>query len=136
MTWTRSEGTRMSPQQQLTGDDMRMAGGRSTVHGVVEIDVTDAIERVRTIESETGTDISFTAFVVHCLADTIADRSHVQRYRDWRGRLHEFDAVDVKVLVERDTDVEPLGTPRSSATQSDGPFARSTTRSGRSRRCL
>lgn len=101
----------VSPQQQLTVDYMQMAGHRSNVHGLVEIDVTDARERIRTIEAETGTRVSFTAFLVACLAATVAEQPHVQRYRDWRGRIHEFESVDVNVLIEREVDGRRHGIP-------------------------
>jgi pyruvate/2-oxoglutarate dehydrogenase complex dihydrolipoamide acyltransferase (E2) component len=106
-----TDGGRVSPQQQLTVDYMQMAGHRSNVHGLVEVDVTDARERIRTIEDETGTKLSFTAFVVFCLAATVEERPHVQRYSDWRGQIHEFDDVDVNVLVERETNGERIGVP-------------------------
>lgn len=106
-----ADGGRVSPRQQLTVEYMQMAGRRSNVHGLVEVDVTDARGRIRTIEEETGTKLSFTAFVVSCLAATVAEQPHVQRYRDWRGRLHEFEDVDVNVLVERDVDGERIGVP-------------------------
>lgn len=106
-----AESERVSSQQQLTADYMQMAGHRSNVHGLVEIDVTDARDRIRTIEDETGTKLSFTAFVVFCLATTVVEQPHVQRYRDWRGRIHEFDDVDVNVLIEREVDGERIGIP-------------------------
>jgi pyruvate/2-oxoglutarate dehydrogenase complex dihydrolipoamide acyltransferase (E2) component len=90
---------------------MRMAGHRSNVHGLVEIDVTDAREQIRAIEAETGTALSFTAFVVSCLGAAVAEHPHVNRYRDWRGRTYEFEDVDVNVLVEREVDGERIGVP-------------------------
>ena len=102
---------RVSPQQQLTAEYMQMANHRSNVHGLVEVDVTDARERIRGIEEATGTKLSFTAFIVHCLATTVAEQPHVQRYRDWRGRTYEFEDVDVNVLIERETDAERVGIP-------------------------
>jgi pyruvate/2-oxoglutarate dehydrogenase complex dihydrolipoamide acyltransferase (E2) component len=90
---------------------MQMTGHRSTVHGLVEIDVTDARQELRTIEEETGTDLSFTAFLVFCLATTLEDQPRVHRYHDWRGRICEFEDVDVNVLVERDVDGERIGVP-------------------------
>jgi pyruvate/2-oxoglutarate dehydrogenase complex dihydrolipoamide acyltransferase (E2) component len=105
------DGERVTPQQQLTVDYMQMAGHRSNVHGLVEIDVSDARERIRTIEEETGTKLSFTAFIVYCLATTVDEQPHVQRYRDWRGRIHEFEDVDVNVLIERETESERIGIP-------------------------
>ncbi|WP_135301938.1 2-oxo acid dehydrogenase subunit E2 [Haloarcula amylovorans] len=111
MSGSGTDGERVSPQQQLTADYMRMAGRRSNVHGLVEVDVTDARQRIREIEAETGTKLSFTAFVVSCLAITVQEQPHVQRYRDWRGRIHEFEDIDVNVLVERETDGERIGVP-------------------------
>lgn len=102
---------RISPQQQFSMDYMEMAGHRSNVHGLVEIDVTEPRERIRTIAQETGTKLSFTAFLVVCLATTVAEQPHVQRYRDWRGRIHTFEGVDVNVLIERESDGERIGIP-------------------------
>ncbi|WP_277554081.1 2-oxo acid dehydrogenase subunit E2 [Halobaculum limi] len=102
---------RVSPQQRLTGDYMRMARKRSNVHGLVEVDVTDTREQIRTIEDETGVDLSFTAFIIYCLAITVDEQPHIHRYHDWRGRIHEFDDVDINVLVERDIDGERIGVP-------------------------
>lgn len=104
-----ADSERVSPQQQLTVDYMQMAGHRSIVHGLVELDITDARERIQTIKKETGTKLSFTAFIVSCLATTVEEQPHVQRYRDWQGRIHEFEGVDVNVLIEQETDGEQIG---------------------------
>ena len=90
---------------------MRTAGRRSNVHGLVEFDVTEARDRIRTIEAETGARLSFTAFVVCCLARAIDDHPDINAYRDWRGRVHVFDEVDVNVLVETTVDGERMGVP-------------------------
>jgi len=105
------DAERVSPQKQLTGEYMQMAGRRSNVHGLVEIDVTDARAQIRAIEAETGTALSFTAFVVSCLAAALEEQPEVHRYHDWRGRVHEFEDVDVNVLVEREVDGERIGVP-------------------------
>ena len=89
-----------SPRRRGTVDYMRAAGRRSNVHGLVEFDVTEARQRIRTIEEETGEQLSFTAFLVCCLGRSIDDHPHINAYRDWRGRVHVFDDVDVNVLVE------------------------------------
>ncbi|MFC6940660.1 2-oxo acid dehydrogenase subunit E2 [Salinirubellus sp. GCM10025818] len=100
-----------SPRRRGTVDYMRAAGRRSNVHGLVEFDVTEARQRIRTIEEETGEQLSFTAFLVCCLARAIDDHPHINAYRDWRGRVHVFDDVDVNVLVETTVDGERLGVP-------------------------
>lgn len=100
------------PRQRLgTVDYMRVAAGRSDVHGLVELDVTHARSRINDHEAETGETLSFTAFLIHCLAAAIDDHPEVQAYRDWRGRLVSFGAVDVNVLVETTVNDNQLAVP-------------------------
>ncbi|AGN01647.1 pyruvate/2-oxoglutarate dehydrogenase complex, dihydrolipoamide acyltransferase component [Salinarchaeum sp. Harcht-Bsk1] len=101
----------LSPRRRGTVDYMRMAGRRSNVHGLVEVDVTDARAAIDDAEAETGEPLSFTAFVVSCLARAIEDHPDVNAYRDWRGRVHVFEDVDVNVLVETTIDGEQVGVP-------------------------
>ena len=107
-------GSRTEPfplRRRGTVDAMRAAGRRSDVHGLVEFDVTDARRRIDEIEAATGADVSFTAFLVGCLARAVDDHPNVQAYRDWRGRLVTFEDVDAMVIVETEIDGEPLGLP-------------------------
>ncbi len=90
---------------------MRMAGRRSNVHGLVELDVTEARTRIRAIEAETGEKLSFTAFLVYCFARAIDDHPHINAYQDWRGRVHVFDDVDVNVLIETTIQGNRIGVP-------------------------
>jgi pyruvate/2-oxoglutarate dehydrogenase complex dihydrolipoamide acyltransferase (E2) component len=100
-----------SPRRRGTVDYMRAAGRRSNVHGLVELDVTEARTRIAAVEAETDEKLSFTAFVVFCLATAIDDHPHVNAYRDWRGRVHVFDDVDVNVLIETTIRGTQLGVP-------------------------
>ena len=109
-----SGGDRVEPfalRRRGTVDYMRMAGKRSNVHGLVEVDVTEAKRRIRTIDEETGERLSFTAFLAFCLARAIGDHPDINAYRDWRGRVHVFDDVDVNVLVETTIGGEQIGVP-------------------------
>lgn len=109
-----SHGTRIehgSLRRRGTVDYMRMAGRRSNVHGLVDLDVTEARRAINATESETGEQLSFTAFLVSCLGEAIEDHPHVNAYRDWRGRRHVFDDVDVNVLVETAIQGELIGVP-------------------------
>ena len=98
-------------QRRGTVDYMRVAAGRSNVHGLVELDVTEARRRIDEREAEMGERLSFTAFLVHCLARALDEHPHVNAYRDWRGRFVNFDDVDVNVLVETTVDGERIGVP-------------------------
>lgn len=73
------------------------AGRRSyPVHGLLELDVTDAV----TILTSRSEPLSFTAFVVAATARAAATHPRVHAYRDWRGRLVVPSHVDVATLIE------------------------------------
>ena len=91
---------------------MQMAGRRSNVHGLVELDVTESRRQIDEHRLAEGGKLSFTAFLVYCLASAIEDHPDVQAYRDWRGRLVRFGAVDAMVMVERTVDGTAMGLPR------------------------
>jgi len=100
-----------SLRRRGTVDYMRMAGRRSNIHGLVELDVTEARRAIEDDEAATGEALSFTAFLVSCLGAAIDDHPQVNAYRDWRGRQHVFDDVDVNVLVETSIHGERIGVP-------------------------
>ncbi|MFC7095714.1 2-oxo acid dehydrogenase subunit E2 [Halobaculum marinum] len=102
-----------------TVDYMRAAGRRSNVHGLIEVDVTEARRRIEAIEVETGDSLSFTGFLVYCLARALDDHPHVNAYRDWRGRVHVFEAVDVNVLVETTIRGDRMAVPHVVRTAND-----------------
>lgn len=73
------------------------AGRRSyPVHGLLELDVTDAVSALDARPEP----LSFTAFVVAATARAAAAHPQVHAYRDWRGRLVQANHVDVATLVE------------------------------------
>lgn len=81
-----------------------VAGGRygtrrSIIHALIEVDVTRARELLRA-STEGGRSLSFTAYVVACLARAVESNPMVQAYRDWRGRLVVFRDVDVVTMIE------------------------------------
>lgn len=95
------------------------AGRRSfPVHGLLELDVTDAVAAL----DRRPEPLSFTAFVVAATARAVAAHPEVHAYREWRGRLVVARHVDVATLVEvadqgttfplahliRDADVRPV----------------------------
>jgi pyruvate/2-oxoglutarate dehydrogenase complex dihydrolipoamide acyltransferase (E2) component len=96
------------PFRQLVIDGMDLAARRHHIHGLVEVDVTEARERIRQIKERTGERLSFTGFVVHCCAKAVDEDKHVHAYRDWRNRLVLFDDVDVSLGVERRGQGEPV----------------------------
>ena len=81
-----------------------LAGRRHIIHGLLEADVTDTRRRLSASISTTGHGLSFTAFIVACLAQAVAANPTVQAYRDWRGRRVVFSDVDVVTPIEAERD--------------------------------
>lgn len=96
-------------ERKLVIDAVRYGKRKHTIHGLLEIDVTEPRRRIREIETREDGPLSFTAFVIHCLARAISEHEMLAAYRDWRGRLIVFDDVDVNAIVERVVHSTTLG---------------------------
>ena len=73
---------------------------KNIIHGLLEIDVTEARRTLRRREAA-GEDLSFTAFVMHAVARAVDEDKILHAYR--RGnRLVLFDDVDVNTQLEAD----------------------------------
>lgn len=86
--------------QRQIGDWLVLAARRHTMHALLEVDVTDARREIRAARARTGEPLSFTAFVVACLARAIDEDKAMHAHRKGRGELVLFDDVDVAVAVE------------------------------------
>jgi pyruvate/2-oxoglutarate dehydrogenase complex dihydrolipoamide acyltransferase (E2) component len=75
------------------------------MHGLVEVDVTEA----RRLLAGSEPPLSTTAFVIAAVARAVAAHPEVHAYRDWRGRLVLHRHVDVQTLVEVPTAQGPFG---------------------------
>jgi pyruvate/2-oxoglutarate dehydrogenase complex dihydrolipoamide acyltransferase (E2) component len=92
--------------RQAVLDVLAVASRQYTVHGLVEVDVTEARRRLR--GSEPGS--SFTAFVVATVARAVREHPQINARRVGR-RLLLFDEVDAVVTVERPLDGTPTPLP-------------------------
>jgi pyruvate/2-oxoglutarate dehydrogenase complex dihydrolipoamide acyltransferase (E2) component len=73
---------------------------RHIVHGLIEVDVTEARAFIREHKVETGDTLSFTAFIIVCLSKAIEKNPHLHAYRNWRNQLVIFDDVNINSMVE------------------------------------
>jgi pyruvate/2-oxoglutarate dehydrogenase complex dihydrolipoamide acyltransferase (E2) component len=80
---------------------LRTVQRKHMMHGLVEMDVTQAHQYMREYRARTGESLSFTAFIVACLARAVDENKYVHAYRKGRNQLVLFDDVDVTVQVER-----------------------------------
>lgn len=86
--------------RRLIVDIGRVARARNTVHGFLEIDVTDIRRRLRDSRAAGGRDLSLTGYIVACVGRAVAADRAVHALRNLRGRLVLYDDVDVNVSVE------------------------------------
>ena len=74
---------------------------KHSVHAVLEFDVTESRRRIRVHRERTGERLSFTGWLITCLAHTVEDHKEFNVYRHGRRKLIIFDDIDVGVPVER-----------------------------------
>jgi pyruvate/2-oxoglutarate dehydrogenase complex dihydrolipoamide acyltransferase (E2) component len=74
---------------------------KSMMHGLIEVDVTRVRAHLRDQKAKTGESLSFTAFLIACLAKAVDEHKAVQAFRKGRKHLILFDEVDVYTLIER-----------------------------------
>ncbi len=81
-------------------DAGRLGRRRHIVHGLLEMDVAEVRQYIREHKAKTGELLSFTAFVITCLAKAVDMNKDVQAQRNWRNQLIIFDDVDVNTMIE------------------------------------
>ena len=72
------------------------------IHGLLEVDVTEARTAIRAYKARTGESLSFTAFLCACLGKAVDEHKAVQAFRMAGNRLILFDDVDICVRIERE----------------------------------
>ena len=95
-----------SKGRQIITEILALGEQKHIINGLVEVDVTKARQYIRDYEAATGTDISFTAFIVTCLGKAVDMNKHVQAYRRRGNHLVLFDDVDVNTTIEFEKDGE------------------------------
>lgn len=71
------------------------------IHGLLEVDVTDAREAIEAYRRKTGEHLSFTAFIIACVARAVDEDKSVQAYRKGRRHFVIYDDVDVTTFIDR-----------------------------------
>ena len=81
------------------------------IHSLTEFDVTMPRKHIRDHKAETGESLSFTAFIIGCLAKAVDEDKQMHAYRKGMKQLVVFDEVDVTTLVEHEVDGTKIATP-------------------------
>lgn len=88
--------------QRFAAAAYRSVRHKCMIHGLLEVDVTRARAVLREHRAKTGESLSFTAFLVTCLAQAVDEHKGVQAFRQGGKRLVLFEDVDITTRVERD----------------------------------
>ncbi len=79
---------------------LHLRGPTYWMYGLLEADVTVARQLIAEHEERTGEALSFTGFLVYCLARAVDENKEVQAYLKGRKQFVIFDDVNVGLMVE------------------------------------
>jgi len=66
-----------------------------------EVDVTEGRKYLHEFKAKTGEGISFTGWIMKCIAQAVNDHKHIHALRKGHRKLILFDDVDISIVVER-----------------------------------
>ena len=81
--------------RRLMAAAYRSTQHKPMIHGLLEVDVTRARAFLREHKANTGEALSFTAFLIACLAKAVDEHKAVQAIRKGSKHLILFEEVDV-----------------------------------------
>jgi len=97
--------------RQAIVDYLSVAQRQHSIHGLIEVDVSLPRRLIREHKTKTGESLSFTGFIIGCLAQAVGENKALNAYRLGRNRLVVFDEVDISTPVERKAEGQRIGTP-------------------------
>jgi pyruvate/2-oxoglutarate dehydrogenase complex dihydrolipoamide acyltransferase (E2) component len=92
--------TNFPAEREIVIDAGYLGTGRHVIYALLEVDVTQAREKIHSMSTERGGQISFTAFVVASFARAVDAIPQVHGFLDWRRWLVTFHDVDVVTMIE------------------------------------
>jgi pyruvate/2-oxoglutarate dehydrogenase complex dihydrolipoamide acyltransferase (E2) component len=87
--------------RRLMAAEFRSSHHTPMIHGLLEVDVSRARAHLRNQKAKTGESLSFTAFLIACLAQAVEEHKAVQASRKGSKHLILFEEVDVLTYIER-----------------------------------
>ncbi len=107
----RFERRRFPSFRNPTIDTMIWGRRRHHIPILLEVDVTEARATIHALKAEAGQKISFTGWIIKCLAQAISEHKHVHALRKGKRQLIIFEDVDVTIVIEREVAGEKLPMP-------------------------
>jgi len=81
---------------------MRLSGPTHWMYGLLEVDVTVPRQLIAEHKQRTGEALSFTGFLIYCLARAVDENKEVQTYLKGRKHLVLFEDVNVGTMIEHE----------------------------------
>ena len=97
------EQKKFSGVRQILSDFNEEAYRMPNVIGLIEVDITDAREKIKNYEKTSGNRISFTGWVTKCVGQGVKEHKHLNAFVKKNRKLIIFENVDISVMVERKT---------------------------------
>jgi pyruvate/2-oxoglutarate dehydrogenase complex dihydrolipoamide acyltransferase (E2) component len=94
----------LTPGRRAWLNTLDLSGPTHWMIGLLEVDVTVARKRIIEYEGQKGEKLSFTGFLVCCLARAVQENKEVQSYLRGRRQLVLFENVNVGVMIEHDAE--------------------------------
>ncbi len=101
--------TRLPATRFMAMETMKLGVKAHYVKGLLEADVTEARKAIKLAKSG-GTHISFTGWLLKCLASAVKEYPELNAYRKGRN-LYLFETVNIGIMVERELKGEPVPLP-------------------------
>ena len=73
---------------------------KHTIHELIEIDVTEGLEKIKNFKTNNKEHISFTGWIIKCGAQALSEHKELNSYRKG-NKIYYFDEVDVPIPIER-----------------------------------
>ncbi|MFW9924885.1 MAG: 2-oxo acid dehydrogenase subunit E2 [Candidatus Thorarchaeota archaeon] len=80
---------------------LEMAKYYNHITGIMELDVTLALEKMNKFKEKNGDQLSFTAWMMKCIAQAASEHKIIQTFRKGRRKSIVFNDVDIKCMVEK-----------------------------------
>jgi pyruvate/2-oxoglutarate dehydrogenase complex dihydrolipoamide acyltransferase (E2) component len=89
------------PSRDLVIDIVGLGTRKHHLPVMIELDVTEACDLLRSLKAGTGESLSFTGWMTKCIAQAVSEHPEMHALRWHRRSMIVFDDIDVLVMVNR-----------------------------------
>jgi pyruvate/2-oxoglutarate dehydrogenase complex dihydrolipoamide acyltransferase (E2) component len=88
------------PERRSMAAFQELKSDKHCMYALLEVDATVARKFIEDCKEKTGEQLSFTGYLIYCLARAVDENKTVQAYRKGSKQLVMFDDVDVGFMIE------------------------------------